>query len=271
MNPTRTLCARTLGFALAVLLLSGCDREEFERGPTRTEMRDVGAFTAVDMDGDGKLQIEVGAPASLTLEGKQSVLEATRTQVRGDTLHIKSKRKDWIFFGGRQRIVVRITVPRLDALELEGGNEVKLTGFNGGDSRIKVQGAAHLEADGTLKELTVYMAGAGHADFSRLVTDDANVTVEGVGSVYVNSRQSLDATMNGVGRILYTGSPHAVSTTMNGLGTISQAEPEDLAKPDDDSRGKRAPIDPDSLQPEYDKEGRKGPNGASPSGMTEVI
>ncbi len=71
------------------------------------------------------------------------------------------------------------------------------------------------------------MAGAGHGDFSRLVADEAKVIVEGVGSVIVHPKDTLDATMNGVGAILYTGNPREVNTRMNGLGTIARRDAKD--------------------------------------------
>ena len=39
------------------------------------------------------------------------------------------------------------------------------------------------------------------------IADEAKVTVDGVGSVYVHPKDTLDATMNGVGAILYTRQP----------------------------------------------------------------
>lgn len=261
--------------AAACLLLSACDDRHFDKGPMRTESRKVGTFDAIEMDGDGKLQIDVGSPASVTIEGKQGVVAALKTEVRGDTLYISSKRRDWMFFGGTQRLTLHITVPRLASLKLDGGNDVRLTGFNGGESRIKVQGAAHVEADGTLQELTVYMAGAGHADFSKLVANDAKVTVDGIGSVFVNSKDSLNATMNGVGAIIYTGNPHVVNTSMNGLGRISQGKPKDMGRHKKGAEESDDPADPDSLQPEYEKDSAKDKRKAldkdPPGGVTEVI
>ena len=122
---------------------------------------------------------------------------------------------------------MKITVPELESLEVEGGNDVRLTGFAGGETKIRAAGAAHIIAEGHLDELTVRMAGAGHGDFSRLVADEAKVIVEGVGSVIVHPKETLDATMNGVGAILYTGNPREVNTRMNGLGTIARRDSKD--------------------------------------------
>jgi hypothetical protein len=154
---------------------------------------------------------------------------------------------------------VKISVPRLESLQVEGGNDVRLTGFDGGKSHIQASGAAHIFAEGRLAELTVRMAGAGHGDFSRLVADIAKVTVEGVGSVTVHPKDTLDATMNGVGAILYTGSPREVNTRMNGLGTIARKDAKDIEEDED-------AIDPEDLQPEYEQ-----PQQKPASDSTEVI
>lgn len=125
--------------------------------------------------------------------------------------------------GGRPRVTVRITLPGLESLKVEGGNDVRLAGFKGGESNIRIEGAAHIKARGRLDELTIHMTGAGHADFGNVIADAAHVTVIGVGSVYVHPQDTLDATMNGVGAILYSGSPRQVNTHMNGIGTSASA------------------------------------------------
>jgi len=51
---------------------------------------------------------------------------------------------------------------------------------------------------------------------------------------------------------------------MNGLGTIARRDPKDM-EPEDQAD---APVDPDSLQPEYEKPKQKP---ASASDSTEVI
>jgi hypothetical protein len=65
--------------------------------------------------------------------------------------------------------------------------------------------------------------------------------------------------MNGVGAILYTGSPREVNTRMNGLGTIARKDPKDVEEDED-------AIDPQDLQPEYE-----APKPKPASDSTEVI
>lgn len=230
-----------------------------------SETREVGEFDSIVVRGSAQLHVTIGQPATLAVEGSEEAVRELRTEVSGDTLRIRTSRKEWMFSGGSSRLVLKVTVPKLEELKLEGGNDVRLVGFNGGDTTIEIEGAANVKANGHVDELVVRMEGAGHADLRDLIADDATVTVDGVGSVYVNSTKSLDATMNGVGAILYSGTPHEVNTAMRGLGTISKDKerkgredkdwnadptpnPEELELERDD----RKKFDPSTLQPEVE-------------------
>ncbi|MGH8175860.1 MAG: head GIN domain-containing protein [Steroidobacter sp.] len=249
------------------LILGGCGDYDEDTGPLQTETREVGEFDSIEMEGAARLEISVGSPESLSIEAREEVAQRVKTEVRGDTLYIRSKPKDWFISNGRPRVTLRITVPELASLKLEGGNDVRIEGFNGGESKIRAEGAVHIKARGRLDELTVSLAGAGHADLSDLIADEAKVTVDGVGSVYVHPKDSLDATMNGVGAILYTGSPREVNTHMNGLGTIGQRKADDRNRDDDDeSEDEDQVIDPETLQPEYEE-----PKKTARSDATDVI
>jgi hypothetical protein len=239
-----------LGGLAALLLLSGCgDHDIGDRGPPVAERRDVEAFDSISLQGAARLEIQIGEPLSVVLSGNQASVNRVETHVSGGTLHIKNKARDW---GIRKnsRLTVQITLPKLDSLELEGGNDVSVAGLHGGDTSIKATGAANIRADGELNELTVRMAGAGHADLSQLAVADAKVTVDGVGNVIVNPRESLDATMNGVGAILYTGSPKKVNTRMNGLGTIARQDSSEHSSTESKSAPEAQPAERESLQPQ---------------------
>ena len=103
------------------------------RGPRRTETRDVASFDAIDMRGAARLEITVGKPESLVLEGRAGSIERVETSVSHNTLYIESKPRDWFMSSNRRRITVKISVPRLESLQVEGGNDVRLTGFDGGE------------------------------------------------------------------------------------------------------------------------------------------
>ncbi|MET0499102.1 MAG: DUF2807 domain-containing protein [Steroidobacteraceae bacterium] len=271
MSTPRLLQIATL--LLAALLVAGCDSPEFDVGPVRSETRPAGSFDSIDLDGSARLNITIGAAESLSLEGPGRILDQVTTEVRRHTLRIRTRSKGWIWVHGQPRVVVNITVPQLKSLEVKGGNDVRLTGFAGGKSNISIQGAAHVQASGSLDELTVDMNGAGVADLDELVTKQVKVKVDGIGRVVVHPKDELNATMNGIGAILYVGQPREVRTHMNGLGSIAQQDPEETdrnqRKKDrewNQHRREQAPDpqldpppqpNPDELQPEYDNRPKK--------------
>lgn len=210
--------------------LAGCDHNYVESAQDQDALREtraVGDFDAIEVEGDVRLEVDIGASREVVLRGQPSVLERTTTTVTGNTLRIDVQRKDWTRGKERRRLIVKISVPHLRSLELDGNSDVRLEGFKGGDSTINARGVARIKGTGELDRLTVHMAGAGNADFGRLTAGDAKVTVDGVGRVYVHPTQTLDATMNGVGGILYSGSPREVNSSMNGFGTISKRDEDD--------------------------------------------
>ena len=242
-----------------LLALTGCGDRHVDRGPMVTETRDVGSFDSIAVRGAARIIVRVGTTQSVTIEGPEKSVRSLTTDVDGDTLYIRSSRKDWVFGSGESRLVVNVALPSLDELRLEGSNDARLSGFNGGKSRIEIEGAANVEARGRLDKLTVHMQGAGRANLRELVASEAKVIVDGVGTVHVNTTDSLDATMNGVGAILYSGTPREVNTSMNGVGTISKDRKSRSSDKDDDNwdadpEPETKPVDPNTLQPEYEKD-----------------
>lgn len=227
-------------------LLTACAEEA--SGPVERQTRDVGAFTAIEMRGTAELDVAVGEGPALEIEAPAPMLERIKAEVRDDTLHIESKAKDWLFAKGRGRVYIKVQVPTLSSLRIEGGNDVSVAGFAGGESRIRAEGAVNIEAQGELDRLTIHMAGAGNGDFSKLLAKETHVTVDGVGNVVVHPQETLDATMNGVGAIYYTGTPREVRTRMNGLGHIGKTDSDESSP----TSGEEQEIDPETLQPEYE-------------------
>jgi len=65
------------------------------------------------------------------------------------------------------------------------------------------------------------ISGAGHLDAIDLKTKKSNVKIEGVGAGSVYATDFLNATISGVGKILYKGNPQ-VSKNIEGIGFVSK-------------------------------------------------
>jgi hypothetical protein len=213
-----------------VCALSACkDRDE---GAEQTDTRPLSGFSAVDLEGGGELDIQVGKAESVTLRASREALAHLRTEVKDQTLTVRRDSNDWSF-GHSRSVNLTITVPSLTALRVEGGNHVTVRGLDGGSTQFDLRGATSIHASGTLDRLKVHMQGAGEADFGKVIAQTVDVKVEGVGKVTVHAQQKLAATMNGLGAIRYIGHPADVTTHLNGFGSISQSDDDDEKAPAD--------------------------------------
>src|SRR5690349_3612750 len=112
----------------AALLLGGCG-DHGDNGPTITETLKVESFDAIDINGAARLEITIGQPVSVVIRGSEKSVRRVEAEVREDTLHIKSRAKEWIIRNDNARLTFQITLPRLESLKLEGGNDVNVVGF----------------------------------------------------------------------------------------------------------------------------------------------
>jgi len=206
------LCGATL-----ILGLAGCERE-----PLEESTREIGTFESIDLSGAAEINVVVGQPASLKVEGSQYAVKNLHTEVNDNTLSIEAKKTGWAWFGDRDELTLTITMPKLTTLQSSGAGNIHVSGLNGGEQLVRIAGAHNLQARGQLDKLTVELNGAGNVDYSKVTTQDVKVTVNGAGHVVVRPTQLLSATVNGVGAINYEGEPQKVESSIHGIGTISR-------------------------------------------------
>jgi hypothetical protein len=203
-----------------LLALSACSGGN--TGPPVTEQRGVDAFHSIDLRGAGDAEITVGPAGSVTLVADAATLKSTSTEVRNGMLVIES-RASWPWFGKSSRVEMRITLPTLNALAMNGAGNIGISGVHGQAVSIALQGAGNLVASGQTAALNARLNGAGNMDLSRLVAGDATIAVNGAGNLTTHVTGSLQAEVNGVGSISYAGKPRQVESNINGVGRIVAA------------------------------------------------
>jgi hypothetical protein len=117
-----------------------------------------------------------------------------------------------------------ITMPQLNAFSMSGAGVVNLMHVNGDRLDITFGGAGSLHADGRVKQLKLNVGGVGEIDTRSLQAETAEVNVGGVGSVKVTATARLDASVGGVGSLMYYGHPKVVNTSGGGLGSIGKGD-----------------------------------------------
>jgi hypothetical protein len=209
----------------AIALLAGCSGGDAPAPSAPvTQQRQVADFHQVELRGAAQLIINVGPATSLTAVGNQAALDKLTTEVMDGKLVIRHER-GWSWLNGGGTLKLTLTTPALDDLQVNGAGDVSISGVKGDAFELELSGAADIEAKGETAKLAAQINGAGDIDLSQLIARDARVSVNGAGDLKVHATGALDATVNGVGSISYSGNPAPVKTAINGLGSIKPASP----------------------------------------------
>lgn len=187
-------------------------------GVEATELRDVGAFTRVRIDGAGTLELSTGALTPLTLTGDDNILPLIDTTVEDSLLVIRPSRS----ISPERGLVFRATVPELTGVECAGAAEIVVRGLDAQSFAIGVRGSALVEATGRAASLTIDLSGAGSVDTLGLIARDVRVDMSGAGSASVHADATLAVSISGIGRVTYDGDAEIVEKNISGLGVVTR-------------------------------------------------
>jgi hypothetical protein len=215
----------TFAWAMAItaaFALAGCERDAESTPSLTMESSDLGGFNAIDFRGVARINISVGVPSSVSIEGGSRAVKGLEVAVRDNTLHVNADKSHWNWFSSPQKLVLNIGTPELVAMESNGAGSVHITGFSGGVHAMRVAGAFSVHGQGEVDTLNIKLDGAAHIDYGQVVAQEATVTVNGAGNVEVQAVRLLDATVNGLGAIQYLNEPLKVESSIQGLGAIER-------------------------------------------------
>jgi hypothetical protein len=208
-----------------------------------TEVRKVSSFTSVEMSGPFDVYLKKGSKADVSIESQNIDPEDIITEIRGNTLYIGMKDKQYNSRDNKKSKVY-ITYTQLRSLSSSGAGNIRTeTPLEGDAFTLDMSGAGNVRIDVNVNRLKVSMSGAGsidiqgtattqHVDMSGagsyngydLISETAVVDMSGVGSAKVHASKRLEANASGVGSVRYKGNPKEVKKSSNGfLGSVKPA------------------------------------------------
>ena len=220
------------------------DTELGSYGSARRRFEESG-FTEVEVDGGYRVVVRKGDNFKIEAGGDEDAVNDLRVSNSGNTLKISPRNTS--FFGGdwkrnQRKVLIRIEMPNIEALELDGAVQADLGGFDRQD-RLKVEqaGASHLRLNGSYGVLKLSQAGAcrttatGRADeldleaagacelaAANLQTRTATVGLAGVCKARLNVSESLKGSAAGANEIAYSGQPKNVKVDATGPSSLKR-------------------------------------------------
>jgi hypothetical protein len=185
------------------------------------EMQGVPNFTSIEIDGAGLL-IEITCQQSspnVQIVGEKSGAPRTiTTEVDDGTLYISGTPSS-------SRVVVKVSVPRLEQLEINGAQVVKVYNLASPELSVEIAGASSLEAFGKVRKLNLDVTGAGMVNLKELAVESLFIECAGAAKAVTTVEKQIHATATGVSKILYYGKPTSVKKESCGLAVIKGMTP----------------------------------------------
>lgn len=202
-----------------ILLLGGCAFDSVDgSGHIITEPRTVAGFSAVSLNGSGRLVIEQTGSESLTVTTDDNLLPHIKSDVRNGTLELGSTIST-PNLRPTEEIIFKLTVKTLSGLEVSGSGKAEARGVSAERLDIRISGSGDIAAQGTASDLQLGISGSGGFRGEELKTQRTTARISGSGRAVIAVNQTLDATVSGSGSIEYTGAPQ-VSEHISGSGSV---------------------------------------------------
>ena len=191
-------------------------------GSSATETRNVAGTTALRIENrrsvDMDVEVRVGGPSTLTVEGDSNLLPLVHTDVEGDTLKV------WTDADLRSSGPIRVvfTAPRLRELSSTGSVHVDVNGLNGGALRVSHTGSGHVIIRGRLDDLDLNHTGSGSFTGEGLESRSAHVNMVGSGRIDVGvvRGDALRVNSTGSGGLQARGAVRQLDVQAQGSGRM---------------------------------------------------
>lgn len=203
---------------VAILVLAACNWTGVKgSGTPRSEVRSVGAFTAVDISGSIDAEIAIGGESRIEITGDDNLVPLVVTELDGHRLRIRTTKN----VRPSLPLKARIATARLGELEVSGSSDVVFHGAHEDKLTLSLSGSTKVRGDGTAHELDIDAAGSCDVELGQLAAERAKISISGSGDAVVAVSQALDVSISGSGSVTYRGEP-AITKHISGSGEIKK-------------------------------------------------
>lgn len=206
---------------LLSVLAAGCHhrmRSEIKgNGHQERQKRQVASFTSISTNGDFTVEVTCQKDLSLEIEGDDNVLPLITTEVSNNVLQVKSTQN----YSPSEPVRIRISVPNLEGLSVNGAGHFDIKGMNNDKFEIDSNGAPAITVAGTTKMIDIAANGAGKVDTQNLHAGRAVVDARGVARIDLDVSDQLDVDISGPSSVTYSGNP-TVHQSIKGPGKLTR-------------------------------------------------
>ena len=200
------------------LLTSGCvisinahDEDRDRQAQTRDVMGD---FDKLVVNGSVRVDVQVGAEASIVVMGDSHSVYDTKTLINDGTLIVDRVSSR----GDRPR--VRITTPSLTSLTSGSRIEAHVSGLNAETWTLTTSGRGNVYLSGNCGEANYTLSGRTDVHADNLTCNTVNIMHSGRGDLEVYAGEMVNITQSGKGDVSIMGSAQIGQRMVSGEGRL---------------------------------------------------
>lgn len=234
------ICATLIAPAQAQGLSVGTGKRIDGSGRTVEDLRAVGPFSGLVVDGSVDVRVRQGATERVTVRGDDNLVPHVLTEVRAGKLHVGMK--EAISYRTRSSLVAEVEVRELSSVAIRGSGDLRAEPLRAGvlDVTLRGSGDAVFERvdaqalavsiigsgdltvrGGKVDSLGVNVTGSGDVRADDAEARQAAVRIRGSGDVALHAVESLQVGIAGSGDVRYKGSP-SLQKNIAGSGSVRQ-------------------------------------------------
>jgi hypothetical protein len=211
-------------------------------GNIKTESRTAGIFSSVDVSGNIDVYVTQDSASIVRVEADENLMEYIIIKTESDVLVVEPK--DGYNLSGSKHIKVYVSSPVFKKFEISGASSIECEGMLASSESIAIQlsgasktklelrapkisidasGASTAIVKGQTKDLLIDCSGSSDAKCFELLSENADVDVNGASNADVFASVKLNAEASGASDVRYKGNA-AVTQNTSGAGSVKKVE-----------------------------------------------
>ncbi len=190
-------------------------------GNLASEMRKLSNFKAIEITiGYDKIIVNCGEEPSIHISGDENILPLIATRISKGVLKIDSDST----FDTKSPSEMIINIKSIKDFTFDGVGKTVIHNLNEDKFNCNINGVGSCELNGKVESFYVLVNGVGSVNARQLIADDVVASLNGVGSVKLYAKNSLNASVNGIGGLTYFGNPAELILNDSGIGGITKGD-----------------------------------------------
>ena len=190
-------------------------------GNLASEMRKLSNFRAIEISiGYDKIRVNCGEEPSILISGDENILPLITTIISKGVLKIESDST----FETKAGSEIIINIKSLKDFTFDGVGKTVIHNLNEDKFNCNINGVGSCDLNGKVKSFNISVNGVGSVNARQLIADDVVASLNGVGSVKLYAKNSLNASVNGIGGLTYFGNPTELILNDSGIGGITKGD-----------------------------------------------